>query len=75
MTTRGFGASEFARVAEFFERAVQISIDLKAQEQGSSSKELLASFKQLANSSSAVQELATEVKDWVSTYPVPGDLP
>lgn len=74
MTTRGFGSSEFAKVAEYFEKAVQISLDLKSQEQGKTPKESIASFKKLADDSSVVKEFATEVKDWVSTYPVPGDL-
>ncbi|CUM65065.1 uncharacterized protein PRCAT00002687001 [Priceomyces carsonii] len=74
MTTRGFGPEEFARVADYFDKAVNISIELKSKEQGKTPKELLASFKRLADESAAVKELGTEVSDWVSTYPVPGDL-
>ncbi|KAK6460882.1 serine hydroxymethyltransferase, partial [Scheffersomyces coipomensis] len=74
MTTRGFGAEEFDKVAGFIDRAVEISLHLKSQEQGKVAKELLASFKQLANESEDVKALGKEVSDWVSTYPVPGDL-
>lgn len=74
MTTRGFGPEEFSKVAEYFQRAVDISIALKAQEQGSVAKELLASFKKLAEESEDVKALSKEVSDWVSNYPVPGDL-
>ncbi|EGV64798.1 serine hydroxymethyltransferase mitochondrial precursor [Yamadazyma tenuis ATCC 10573] len=74
MTTRGFGEEEFGKVAEYFQRAVDISIDLKAQESGKNPKELLASFKQLADASKDVKELGEEVSNWVGQYPVPGDL-
>ena len=74
MTTRGFGQAEFEKVAEYINRAVELSLKLKGQEQGSVPKELLASFKQLADESTEVKELAEEVAKWVGQYPVPGDL-
>lgn len=74
MTTRGFGPEEFAKVAEYFQRAVDISIALKAQEQGTVAKELLASFKKLADESAEVKKLDEEVQAWASQFPVPGDL-
>lgn len=74
MTTRGFGPEEFSRVAGYFEKAVEIATALKAKETGDSAKALLASFKELANDDAAVKALATEVSEWVSQYPVPGDL-
>lgn len=74
MTTRGFGPAEFTRVAEFIDQAVAISIELKAKEQGKVAKELLASFKQLADESDKVKILGEEVSKWASTFPVPGDL-
>lgn len=73
MTTRGFGPSEFAKVADYFQRAVEISVALKKQEQGSVAKELLASFKALADESAEVKELYEKVQAWVSQFPVPGD--
>ena len=74
MTTRGFGPEEFDKVAEFIDKAVNIAIELKAQEQGKVPKELLASFKKLADESDKVKELDQEVVSWVSKYPVPGEL-
>ncbi|KAK7678745.1 glycine hydroxymethyltransferase shm1 [Cerrena zonata] len=74
MTTRGFGADEFSRVADYFQRAVDISIALKAKEEGKVPKELLASFKSLADNDDQVKQLAKEVSEWASSYPVPGDL-
>ncbi|EGW29886.1 uncharacterized protein SPAPADRAFT_63507, partial [Spathaspora passalidarum NRRL Y-27907] len=74
MTTRGFGKEDFTKVSEYIDRAVEISKELKQQEQGKVPKELLASFKKLADESSAVKELGEEVAKWASTFPVPGDL-
>lgn len=74
MTTRGFGPEEFAKVAEYFQRAVEIAISLKEKEEGAVAKELLASFKKLADESAEVKALDEEVKAWAAQYPVPGDL-
>lgn len=74
MTTRGFGFDEFSKVADFIEQAVTIAVDLKGKEQGKVPKELLASFKSLADESEDVKKLGDEVAKWASQYPVPGDL-
>ncbi|CAH6719345.1 serine hydroxymethyltransferase, mitochondrial [[Candida] jaroonii] len=74
MTTRGFGEEEFEKVSQYFQRAVELSIALKSQEVGDSPKELLNNFKQLADESADVKQLADEVAQWVGKYPVPGDL-
>lgn len=74
MTTRGFTAKEFEKVTDYIQRAVDISINLKAQEQGKSAKDLLTSFKQLADESADVKQLADEVAAWAATFPVPGEL-
>ncbi|ANZ77966.1 BA75_04737T0 [Komagataella pastoris] len=74
MTTRGFTAADFDRVAGYFEKAVAIAIDLKSGEKGSLAKEKLASFKSLAEDSAEIEKLAQEVSEWASTFPVPGEL-
>lgn len=74
MTTRGFGPAEFEQVALYFQRAVDIALDLKAKESGDAAKELLASFKVLADESADVKALDAEVQAWASQFPVPGDL-
>ncbi|KAI0463279.1 glycine hydroxymethyltransferase shm1 [Komagataella kurtzmanii] len=74
MTTRGFTAADFDRVAGYFEKAVAIAIDLKSGEKGSLAKEKLASFKSLAEDSAEIKKLAQEVSEWASTFPVPGEL-
>ncbi|ODV78334.1 serine hydroxymethyltransferase mitochondrial precursor [Suhomyces tanzawaensis NRRL Y-17324] len=74
MTTRGFGPDEFSKVAEYFQRAVEISLKLRDQEQGKVAKEQLASFKELATQSEDVKALAKEVSEWAESFPVPGDF-
>lgn len=74
MTTRGFGQQEFDKVAEYIDRAVDLSLKIKAQEQGAAPKELLASFKHLAETSAEVKQLGDEVAAWVGEYPVPGEI-
>lgn len=74
MTTRGFEAKDFDVVTDFIQKAVDISLSLKAKENGKNAKELLANFKQLANASEEVKKLGKEVADWAGTFPVPGDL-
>lgn len=76
MTTRGFGATEFAKVAEFIDTAVKLSIGLKSQESPDCKdvRSKLANFKQLSAESEQVKTLAKEIFEWVGQYPVPGEL-
>lgn len=73
MTTRGFGPAEFERVSEYFQRAVDIAKSIKAKESGETPKALLTSFKELAAQDADVKALASEVAEWASSFPVPGD--
>lgn len=74
MTTRGFLGEEFEKVADFMDKAVNIAIQLKAKEVGATPKEKLANFKKLASEDAEVKKLDQEVVDFVSKYPVPGEL-
>lgn len=74
MTTRGFGPDEFARVADYFQKAVEIALRLKSTESGESPKAALANFKEQADADAEVKSLHDEVSLWASSFPVPGDL-
>lgn len=76
MTTRGFQEIDFAKVAEYIERATKLAIQLKGQEQNDTAthQEKLAKFKQLCQESNEVATLADEVYNWVGQFPVPGEL-
>ncbi|ODV94353.1 hypothetical protein PACTADRAFT_35158 [Pachysolen tannophilus NRRL Y-2460] len=73
MTTRGFLAPEFEQVSSYIEQAVDIALELKAKEEGSTPKDKLSNFKKQADESEKVKQLAKEVATWVSTFPVPGE--
>ncbi|CUS21115.1 LAQU0S02e06194g1_1 [Lachancea quebecensis] len=76
MTTRGFGPGEFAKVAEYIDRAAKLAIGLKSQEaaEAKDARSKLANFKQLCEESNEVTALAKEVSEWVGEFPVPGEL-
>lgn len=74
MTTRGFGESEYDKVSDYFQKAVEISLRLKENETGGNAKEMLASFKALADGDEEVKAVGEEVAAWAGSYPVPGDF-
>lgn len=82
MTTRGFQASDFKRVADIVHRAVNITkmLDTKAKEaadkSGRKNPGSLNAFKEYVKEGEEVVEiveLRREVEDWVGTFPLPWD--
>ncbi|CAL9731750.1 serine hydroxymethyltransferase, mitochondrial [Monosporozyma unispora] len=76
MTTRGFQEADFAKVAEYIDKATKLALQLKAQEGNETMThvERLNRFKTLCKESKEVNELADEVYQWVGKFPVPGEL-
>ncbi|GME67676.1 unnamed protein product [[Candida] boidinii] len=74
MTTRGFGPEEFEKVAEYMEKAVDIALKIKSIEQGSTGREKLIDFKKKADESEDIKALDKQVVEFVSKFPVPGEL-
>lgn len=76
MTTRGFGPEDFAKVAEYIDTAVKLSISLRSQESENAKdvRAKLANFKQLCEEAEPVKKLAKEVSQWAGKFPVPGEL-
>ena len=72
LTSRGFKEEDFARVAEFFDRAVNIAIKLKDTEQGKKMK----GFKDMCAVGPSVDpelvKLRKEVSDFASSFPTIG---
>lgn len=72
LTTRGFIESDFVRVAEFFDRAVQIAVNLKNTEQGKKMK----GFRDMCMVGPSVNpelvKLRSEVSDFASSFPTVG---
>lgn len=82
MTTRGFTASDFKRVADIVHRAVNISkmLDAKAREaaekNGRKNPTSVAAFREYVKEGEEVAEiveLRREVEDWVGTFSLPWD--
>jgi glycine hydroxymethyltransferase len=82
MTTRGFQASDFKRVADVVHRAVGITQKLdkeakkKAEESGRKNPTSVAAFKEYVGEGediTEILELKKEVADWVSTFALPWD--
>ncbi|KAI1079816.1 serine hydroxymethyltransferase [Whalleya microplaca] len=81
MTTRGFGADDFVRVADLIDRAVTIAARVdkaarKATEEGGEEKKrytLRSFFGYLGSGEedAEIVQLRAEVADWVGTYPLP----
>jgi len=72
LTSRGFGEDDFARVAEYFDRAVKIAVKLKGTEQGKKIK----GFREMCAVGPSVDpelvQLRKEVSDFASSFPTVG---
>lgn len=72
LTTRGFNEEDFAKVAQFFDRAVNIAIKLKGTEQGKKMK----GFRELCSVGPSVDpelvQLRHEVSEFASAFPCIG---
>ena len=72
LTTRGFKEDDFAKVAQFFDRAVNIAIKLKGTEQGKKMK----GFRELCSVGPSVDpelvQLRHEVSEFASSFPCIG---
>jgi len=72
LTSRGFKEDDFAKVAEFFDRAVSIAVELKSTEEGKK----LKGFRQLCSVGPSVHPdlvtLRKDVQDFASSFPTVG---
>lgn len=74
MTTRGFTKQDFTKVAEYVDRAVKAALRIKAEASAKGEKQKVADFRKAAEADSEIASLKQEVSQWVSQFPVPGDL-
>jgi glycine hydroxymethyltransferase len=72
LTSRGFMEEDFAKVAEFFDRAVTIALKLKATDEGKK----LKGFKAMCTVGPSVDpdlvQLRREVSEFASAFPTVG---
>jgi glycine hydroxymethyltransferase len=67
LTSRGFTAADFEKVAEFLDRGVKIAVQIQEQ-----TGKKLQDFVEALPKSEALKELAGEVKTFSSKFPMPG---
>lgn len=67
MTSRGFKEAEFEKVADFLERAINITLDIQ-KEHG----KLMKDFTKGLDSSAAIAELRKDVEGFASSFDMPG---
>lgn len=72
LTTRGFGESDFEKVAEFLHRAVLIAAEVQEKLPG---KKLLKDFDAAIRDVPAVVTLKDEVEAFAARFPMPGYSP
>ena len=71
LTTRGFVDADFVQVAEFFDRAVQISLTIKKDAESRKLKDFLASLPD-ENANADILALRQEVIGFTSKFPTVG---
>uniref|UniRef100_A0A7S1DCC8 Serine hydroxymethyltransferase n=1 Tax=Cyclophora tenuis TaxID=216820 RepID=A0A7S1DCC8_CYCTE len=72
LTSRGLTEDDFAKVAEFFDRAVSIAVDLKNTEEGKKLKSFKAMCAVGPSVSPALVELRADVSAFASSFPTIG---
>lgn len=71
LTTRGFTEEDFVQVAEFFDRAVEISLEIK-KETGTKIKDFKAALENGPSKYPTLVKLAEEVKTFSNKFPAIG---
>ncbi|OAY68660.1 Serine hydroxymethyltransferase, mitochondrial [Ananas comosus] len=73
LTSRGFLEEDFAKVADFFDNAVNIALKIKAETKGGSKlKDFLATIQTDANIQSEIAKLRHEVEEYAKQFPTIG---
>ncbi|KAK8928891.1 hypothetical protein KSP39_PZI017858 [Platanthera zijinensis] len=73
LTTRGFVEEDFVRVADFFDAAVKLSLEVKAETKGGSKlKDFLATIHSDANIQSEISKLRHDVEEYAKQFPTIG---
>ena len=72
LTSRGFKEEDFAKVAEYFDRAVAIAVKLKGTEEGKKLKSFKAMCAVGPSVDPELQQLRSEVMDFACSFPTIG---
>ncbi|CAL9049490.1 unnamed protein product [Musa banksii] len=73
LTSRGFSEEDFAKVADFFDTAVELALKIKSEtKEGSKLKDFLATIQTNANIQSEIAKLRHEVEEYAKQFPTIG---
>ncbi|KAG9137693.1 hypothetical protein Leryth_026612 [Lithospermum erythrorhizon] len=71
LTSRGFIEEDFAKVAEFFDLAVKLAVNIKSQTQGTKLKDFVATL-QSPSTQSEIAKLRHDVEEYAKQFPTIG---
>lgn len=72
MTTRGLGKKDFEKIADFFDRAVKITADIKKDVKGSKLKDFKSAVGSHGDSFPEIGKLKKDVVEFSRSFPVIG---
>ncbi|XP_019447182.1 PREDICTED: serine hydroxymethyltransferase, mitochondrial-like [Lupinus angustifolius] len=71
-TTRGFVEEDFVKVAEFFDAAVNIAVNIKAESKGTKLKDFLAAIQTSSYFQTEIGKLRHDVEEYAKQFPTIG---
>lgn len=71
MTTRGFGQSEFKRVAQYFDTLIKLAKKIQSELPKEANKQKDFRAYVLSGNVPELQEMKKEIVAWASTFPLP----
>uniref|UniRef100_A0A9I9CSJ1 Serine hydroxymethyltransferase n=1 Tax=Cucumis melo TaxID=3656 RepID=A0A9I9CSJ1_CUCME len=72
LTSRGFVEEDFAKVAEFFDAAVNIAVKIKAETKGTKLKDFLTTMESTPYFQSEIKNLKHDVEEYAKKFPTIG---
>nr|GMC65495.1 serine hydroxymethyltransferase, mitochondrial-like [Ipomoea batatas] len=72
LTSRGFVEDDFVKVAEFFDAAVKLALEIKAKTQGTKLKDFVTAMNSGSSTQSEIAKLRSEVEDYAKQFPTIG---
>ncbi|KAM7520323.1 hypothetical protein LguiB_019285 [Lonicera macranthoides] len=72
LTSRGFVEEDFAKVADFFDSAVKLSLKVKAEAKGTKLKDFVATLQSSAPVQSEITKLRHAVEEYAKQFPTIG---
>ncbi|VVB09847.1 unnamed protein product [Arabis nemorensis] len=72
LTSRGFVEEDFAKVAEYFDKAVNIALKVKSEAQGTKLKDFVSAMESSSAIQSEITKLRHEVEEFAKQFPTIG---